>query len=320
MKAITVTKHGGPEVLLLTESPTPSPAPGQVLVEVSAAGINYIDTYQRQGVYPIPTPFVLGSEGAGRIVEVGPAVEDLSVGERVAWKAAPGSYATHVLLAATEALRVPAGLSDDVAAASLLQGLTAHYLATGAYPITEGDLVVVHAAAGGVGLLLTQMAKRFGATVIGTVSTVDKAAAATAAGADHVVDYESFVDLAKDLSQGRGAHAVYDGVGAATFDASLAALRPRGTMVLFGASSGPVPAFDPQRLNAGGSLFLTRPTLVHYTLDRGELVARADDVLGWIEKGELSVTIGGRYPLAEAARAHEDLEGRKTSGKLLLVP
>ena len=321
MQAIQVTAHGGPEVLEVVEAPLPEPGPGQVLVEIGAAGVNFIDTYRRAGIYPTATPFILGSEGAGTVLALGPGVTDLAAGSVVAWKeSATGSYATHALIAAEEAVIVPQGVSCQTAAAVMLQGLTAHYLALSAYPIQPGDLVVVHAAAGGVGLLLTQLAKRQGARVIGTVSSPEKAAAALAAGADHAVSYADFVDLAKSESDGRGAHAVFDGVGAATFDASLSALRTRGTLVLFGASSGPVPAMDPQRLNVGGSLFLTRPKLGDYTQDRSELIARTDDILGWVARGELSVTIGATFPLAEAREAHQALEGRLTSGKVLLIP
>lgn len=320
MRAIQVAAPGGPEVLDLVELPTPSPGPGQVLVSVEAAGVNYIDTYRREGIYPMPLPFIVGSEGAGRVTELGPGVTELEIGDLIAWKEAAGSYSTHAVVAVAEAIPVPDGVSAQTAAAVLLQGLTAHYLAFGSYAIQPGDVVVVHAAAGGVGLLLTQIAKLLGATVIGTVSTPEKAEIARAAGADHAVGYDEFVDLAKSISDGAGAHVVYDGVGATTFDDSLRALRVRGSMVLFGAASGPVPPIDLQRLNSGGGLFISRPALGWFTRDRDELLSRTTDLFGWIAKGELEVSIGGTYPLEAAADAHRDLEGRRTTGKLLLIP
>lgn len=322
MRAIQVQSHGGPEVLEVADVDVSSPGPGQVLVDVTASGVNYIDTYQRSGIYPMPLPLRLGIEGAGAVAAVGGGVTGLAVGDRVGWVAAPGSYAQQVVVDAVRAIPVPAGVSDETAAAVLLQGLTAHYLSTATYPVQPGDAVVVHAAAGGVGLLLTQMVKLRGGRVIATVSTDEKAVLARAAGADEVIRYDrvDFAPEVRRLTGGAGAAAVYDGVGRSTFDGSLASLRPRGMMVLFGAASGPVPPLDPQRLNSGGSLFLTRPTLVHYTLTREELLARAGDVFGWIAAGKLDVRIGGRYPLAGARRAHEDLQGRRTTGKLLLLP
>lgn len=293
-----------------------------MLVDVAASGVNYIDTYQRSGLYPIRAPFVPGLEGAGRIVALGEGVTGLSTGDRVGWAAAAGSYAEQAIVDAARAIPVPDGVADDVAAAVFLQGLTAHYLATSTYPVQQGDSVLVHAAAGGVGLLLTQIVKLRGGRVIATVSTDEKAELARAAGADEVIRYDQ-VDFSAEtrrLTAGRGVPAVFDGVGRTTFDGSLATLRPRGIMVLYGAASGPVPPVDPQRLNSGGSLFLTRPSLVHYTGTREELLARAGDLFGWIEAGKLDVRIGGRYPLADARRAHEDLEGRRSTGKLLLVP
>jgi NADPH2:quinone reductase len=322
MRAIQVNSYGGPEALQLVDVDTPQPGPGQVLVDVAASGVNYIDTYQRSGIYQVPLPLVLGLEGAGTVAAVGSGVTDLAVGDRVAWAAAQGSYAERALVAAAQAVPVPDGVSDEVAAAVPLQGMTAHYLASSTYPVQAGDTVIVHAAAGGVGLLLTQIVKMRGGRVIATVSTEEKAALARRAGADEVVRYDQvdFATEARRLTDGAGVAAVYDGVGRTTFDASLSTLRPRGTMVLYGASSGPVPPVDPQRLNSGGSLFLTRPSLGHYTATRAELLQRAEEVLGWIAAGKLDVRIGGRYPLAEAGRAHEDLQGRRTTGKLLLVP
>jgi len=322
MRAIQVNSYGGPEALQLVDVDTSRPGPDQVLVDVAACGVNYIDTYQRSGIYQVPLPLVLGLEGAGTVAAVGSGVTDLAVGDRVAWAAAQGSYAERVLVDAARAIRVPDGVSDEVAGAVPLQGMTAHYLATSTYPVQAGDTVIVHAAAGGVGLLLTQIVRMRGGRVIATVSTEEKAALARRAGADEVVRYDQvdFAAEARRLTGGAGVAAVYDGVGRTTFDASLSALRPRGMLVLYGASSGPVPPVDPQRLNSGGSLFLTRPSLGHYTATREELLERAGEVFGWIAAGKLDVRIGGRYSLAEAGRAHEDLQGRRTTGKLLLVP
>jgi NADPH:quinone reductase len=322
MRAIQVNSYGGPEALQVVDVDASEPGAGQVLVDVAACGVNYIDTYQRSGIYQVPLPLVLGLEGAGTIAAVGAGVTDLAVGDRVAWAAAQGSYAERVLVDAARAIPVPDGVSDEVAGAVPLQGMTAHYLATSTYPVQAGDTVIVHAAAGGVGLLLTQIVKMRGGRVIATVSTEEKAALASRAGADEVVRYDQvdFVAEARRLTGGAGVAAVYDGVGRTTFDGSLSSLRPRGMMVLYGASSGPVPPFDPQRLNSGGSLFLTRPSIGHYTATRAELLERAAQVFGWIAAGKLDVRIGGRYSLAEAGRAHEDLQGRRTTGKLLLVP
>jgi len=320
VRAIQVTEHGGPDVLALIDAPTPEAGDGQIVVSIAAAGLNYIDTYQRSGTYPIETPFILGMEGAGTVRAVGARVESVSVGDRVAWKEGLGSYAESVAIEAAEAVPVPEGVADDLAAAAILQGITAHYLATSTYPVQDGDWVVVHAAAGGVGQLLTQIVKLRGGHVLATTSTPEKAELATAAGADKVVAYDQMLDAAKELTDGVGVAAVYDGVGASTFDDSLAALRIRGTMALFGAASGPVPPLDPQRLNRGGGLFLTRPTLAHYTRDRDELTWRTNEIFGWIADGSLRVQIGQRYPLAEAAAAHRDLEARKTTAKSLLIP
>jgi NADPH2:quinone reductase len=322
MRAIVVSRHGGPEVLELTDVPAPQAGAGQLLVNVDAAGVNYRDVYERTGAppYAAAPPLVAGVEGAGTVAALGEGVTGFSVGQRVAWAAGPGSYAEQVAVDAGRAVPVPDGIAGEVAGATLLQGMTAHYLATATFPIKAGDTVLVHAAAGGVGLLLTQIAKLRGGRVIGTTSTDEKAQLARSAGADEVIGYEGFADRARELTDGRGVAAVYDGVGAATFDDSLSALRPRGTMVLYGAASGPVAPFDLPRLQAGGSLFLTRPSLQHYTLTREELLERAGEVFGWIAAGELRVRIGARYGLEDARRAHEDLEGRRTTGKLVLVP
>ena len=323
MQAIQVSRTGGPDVLELAELPEPEPGEGQLLVEVAAAGVNYIDTYHRSGLYPMPVPFVLGREGAGRVLTAGPGVEGFAHGDRVAWKESGGSYAQRVLVPAAEALPVPDGVGDEVAAAVPLQGLTAHYLVSSAYPIQPGDTVLVHAAAGGVGLLLTQFAVARGARVIGTVSTEVKAQLARSVGAAEVLNYAEVDDLAaavRELTGGDGVAAVYDGVGANTFDASLASLRPRGMLVLYGASSGPVPAFEPQRLAAAGSAFLTRPVLAHYTANRDELTWRAREVFDAVVAGDVDVHIGGRYALGDARAAHVDLQSRRTTGKLLLLP
>jgi NADPH:quinone reductase len=322
MRAVVVKEHGGPEVLQAREWPDPNPGPGQLLVEVAAAGVNFMDCYQREGRPPYrgSLPYVSGAEGAGTVAAVGPDVAGFAVGDRVAWTGQPGSYAERVVIPADRALPVPDGLDLEVAAAAMLQGMTAHYLCHSTYPVEPGDVVVVHAAAGGVGLLLTQMVVMRGGIVIATTSTGAKADLARQAGAQRVVGYPDFTDAVREVTGGAGAAVVYDSVGQATFDASLSALRPRGCMVLYGASSGPVPPLDPQRLNTGGSLFLTRPTLAHYIARRDELLQRADDVFSWIRNGQLTVRIGGRYPLADAARAHEDLQARRTTGKLLLLP
>jgi len=325
MRVVVGERLGGPEVLSATEQEAPRPGPGQVVVDVAAAGVNYMDIYQREGVanYRTEPPFAPGAEGAGTVTAVGEGVAGLAVGDHVAWAGLGGSYAEQVALPAKRVVPVPAGLNLQVAAAAILQGMTAHYLVTNTYPVHEGDVAVVHAAAGGVGLLLTQMVKRRGGIVVATTSggaSGEKAELALGAGADHVAGYDRFRAIVDDATEGAGAHVVYDGVGKDTFDDSLAALRPRGMMVLYGAASGQVPPFDPQRLNAAGSLFLTRPTLVHYIADTAELRWRAGEVFDWIAKGELDVRIGGTYPLAEAARAQDDLASRRTTGKLLLLP
>jgi NADPH2:quinone reductase len=322
MRAVVVKEHGGPEVLQLSDWPDPSPGPGQLLVNVAAAGVNFMDIYQRTGQPPYRggLPYVPGGEGAGTVAAVGPEVSGVAEGDRVAWAGVPGSYAEQAVVPADRAVPVPDGLDLEVAASAMLQGMTAHYLCHSTYPVAAGDPVVVHAAAGGVGSLLTQIVAMRGGVVIATTSTTAKAVIAQAAGAQYVTSYEDFTDVVREVTGGRGAAVVYDSVGQATFDASLAALRPRGYMVLYGASSGPVPPLDPQRLNTGGSLFLTRPTLVHYIMSRDELLQRSGDLFSWIKEGRLTVRIGGRYPLAETARAHEDLAARRTTGKLLLLP
>jgi NADPH:quinone reductase len=320
VRAVHVRRHGGPEVLELLDVPSPEPGPGEVLVDVAAAGINYIDTYHRSGLYPTEPPFVLGNEGAGTVAALGEGVTEFMVGERVAWNGVLGSYAEQAVVPAHQLIPVPFGVSVELAAAALLQGSTAHYLATSTYAVSAGDWALVHAAAGGVGLLLTQMVKLRGGHVLATVSTSEKAELARQAGADEVASYDDFARRARDVTGGEGLQVVYDGVGRTTFDASLDSLRPRGMMVLYGSSSGPVPPFDLQVLHTKGSLFITRPALVHYTRDRAEMLGRVTDLFDWIGAGQLAVRIGGRYPLHEARRAHEDLHGRRTMGKLVLVP
>jgi NADPH2:quinone reductase len=322
VRAIQVREHGGPDVLRIDEVDPPTAGPGDLLVDVAAAGVNYIDTYHRSGAYPTRPPFVPGMEGAGTVREVGADVTDFAPGDQVAWGTVTGSYAEQVVVPAAEAVAVPEGVTDETAAAAMLQGMTAHYLLKATYPVAEGDTVLVHAAAGGVGLLLTQWARNLGARVIGTVSTQAKEDLARAAGAEEVIRYteQDVAAAVRDLTGGKGVAVVYDGVGKDTFDASLASLRRRGTLVVFGASSGPVPPFDLQRLNSGGSLFVTRPTLAHHTAERDELVMRASEVFEEIAAGRLDFRIGARYPLADAAKAHDDLQSRRTTGKLLLIP
>lgn len=322
MKAIVVSRTGGPEVLEWRDRDPGAPGPGQARIAVRAAGVNYIDVYFRTGLYPRPLPFAAGLEGAGVVEALGPDVRGLAVGDRVAWASVPGSYAQAVVAPVQVLVRVPAGVSDDVAAAAMLQGMTAHYLCRAAFPVKSGDTALVHAAAGGVGLLLVQMLRGLGATVIATCSTADKEKLAREAGAAHVIRYSEveFQPEVRRLTGGRGVDAVYDAVGRTTFEGSLRSLRPRGMLVLYGQSSGPVPPFELRQLNDLGSLFLTRPSLAHYTATREELEQRAADVLGMISRGELRLRIDHEYPLAEAAQAHRDLEGRKTAGKLLLRP
>jgi NADPH2:quinone reductase len=321
VRAIQITENGGPEVLNVVDLPTPEPKPGEVVVEVGAAGVNYIDTYHRGGVYKVDLPLVLGLEGAGRVAAVGDGVEDVAVGDRVAWTNTPGSYAEHVAVPAEETVPVPDAVDDVSAVGALLQGMTAWILVNTTYPVQAGDDVLVHAAAGGVGLLLTQLATGRGAGVIATVSTPEKEELARAAGAAEVLRYSD--DLARqvrDLTDGVGVAVAYDGVGKSTFDASMDSLRRRGMLVLFGAASGPVPPVDPQRLNAGGSLYLTRPTLFHHISTREELLATASAVYTEVAEGRLDVRIGHRYGLDEARTAHEDLHARRTTGKVVLIP
>jgi NADPH2:quinone reductase len=307
MRAVVVTEPGGPDVLEVQELPRPEPGAGQVLVEVAASGVNFIDVYKRQGVYPMPVPFVMGEECAGRVVAVGAGVTESAVGDAVAAASTPGTHATHAVIDAARAVPVPDGVPLDVAGAAMLQGMTAHYLVNSTYPLTADETVLLHAAAGGVGQLLVQFAKAKGARVIGTVGSAAKVAIARERGADEVIRYDEVDDLAAAVREVApdGVDVVYDSVGKATFDASLASLRPRGMLVLVGGSSGQVPPFDIQRLNRGGSLFLTRPTLAHYTADRDELRWRTTELFAAIASGRLTVSIGGRYSL---------------DGKLLILP
>ncbi|MGW4247823.1 quinone oxidoreductase family protein [Nocardia sp. NPDC004722] len=321
MRAIQVSEHGGPEVLRYVEVPDPQVGAGQLLVKTQAAGINFIDTYIRTGRYPTPVPYVPGSEGSGVVTAVGPDVTDFLIGDRVAWAAAPGSYAEQVIVPAAVAIPVPDGVNAEIAASALLQGMTAHYLIESIYKPSPDDAVLVHAGAGGVGLILTQLLSARGVRVITTVSTDDKEKLSRDAGAAEVLRYEEDVAArVRELTGGVGVAAAYDGVGASTFESSLAATRIRGMVALFGGASGPVPPFDLQRLNPLGSLFVTRPTLAHYTRDRAELLWRSGDIMNAVADGTLHVRIGGSYPLAQAEQAHRDLESRKTTGSIVLVP
>ncbi|MFQ5828367.1 MAG: quinone oxidoreductase [Candidatus Methylomirabilia bacterium] len=328
MKSIRVHQYGGPEAMKLEELATPTPGPGEAVVKVEAAGVNFIDIYQRAGLYPRggvlkgALPVLLGLEGAGTVEAIGSSVKEVKAGDRVTWQGVPGSYATHAVVPSDRLVVLPAKLSFQDGAAAMLQGMTAHYLAMTTYPLKPGESCLVHAAAGGVGLLLCQIAKMRGARVIGTVSTEAKAKLAREAGADEVILYthQDFEAGVKRLTNGKGLPVVYDSVGQTTFDKSLNCLAPRGYLVLYGASSGPVPPFDPQILNTKGSLFLTRPSLVHHVATREELLQRAGEVLGWIADGKLRLRVERTYPLAEAGEAHEALAGRQTTGKLLLLP
>jgi NADPH:quinone reductase len=322
MNAIRVHATGGPEALRFELTPTPTPGPGQVLIQVEAIGVNFIEVYQRTGLYAVALPAIPGSEAAGTVAALGPGVTSPRVGDRVASMNVLGAYAEMALAAADRVVPLPAAVSSRVGAAVLLQGMTAHYLAGTTRPLAAGDTCLIHAAAGGVGLLLTQIAKRRGARVIGTTSTREKAALAREAGADEVILYteQDPVAAVKRLTGGVGVQVVYDSVGRTTFDGSLDCLAPRGLLALFGQSSGPVAPIDPQVLNRKGSLFLTRPTLHHYVATRGELLERAAQVLEWVSAGQLKVRIWREYPLAQAADAHRALESRATTGKLLLVP
>lgn len=322
MKAVRIHTPGGPDALRYEDVSEPAPSAGQAAVRLGACGVNYIDVYFRTGQYKTQLPLTLGLEGAGSVTAVGAGVTDVKVGDRVAWTGVPGSYAQVAVVPADRLVKLPDGLSFKDGAAAMLQGMTAHYLAVSTYPLKKGDTCLVHAAAGGVGLLLCQMARMRGATVIGTVSTDEKAALAKAAGADHVIVYTKtdFEAEVKRLTGGAGVHVNYDGVGASTFDKGLNCLRPRGLMVLYGQASGPVPPLDLQILNARGSLFVTRPSLNHHIASRAELLERAGEVLGWIRDGKLKLRVEHQFPLAEAAEAHRQLEGRKTTGKILLIP
>lgn len=315
-RVLTVPRNGGSDVLVVEDRPDPVPGEGQVVVDVAAVGVNFIDVYQRQGVYPVPTPFVLGSEGAGTVRDTG---------ERVAWAQVLGSGASVAAIPVDQLVAVPDGLDLETAAAAMLQGMTAHYLVNSTYAVQPGDVCLVHAAAGGVGQLLVQLIKAKGARVVATAGSEEKLRIAADLGADHTVDYSAYAspdDLAAAIvdAAGGGVDVAYDGVGKATFDASLASLRPRGLLALFGGASGQVPPFDLQRLNSGGGLYVTRPSLAHYTATREELLERGTAILEDLAAGRLRIEIGGRYPLADAARAYDDLEGRRTTGKLLLVP
>jgi NADPH:quinone reductase len=325
IRAVVVTTNGGPEVLEVQSLPVPKFGPGQLLVEVEASGVNFIDVYKREGLYPVPTPFVLGDECAGRVLAVGADVTEFAPGEVIATAAGKGTHATACIVDADKAVPVPPEVSAELAAAAMLQGMTAHYLVNSTYQVKPGVEVLVHAAAGGVGRLLVQLATAKGAHVIGTVGSAEKEQVASTAGAAVVIRYDR-IDSADELAQAvraasdGGVNVVYDGVGKSTFDASLASLRPRGLLVVFGGASGQVPPFDIQRLNHGGSLFVTRPTIAHYVASREELLWRAHDVLGSIADNALRVAIGGRYSLAQAADAYRDLEARRSTGKLLVIP
>ncbi len=322
MQAIQVSETGGPEKLRLVELPVPEPKAGEVRVRVEAAGINYIDTYQRSGLYPLPLPVTLGLEIAGTVTALGAGVTGFKLGERVGSARASGGYAGEAIAPAAHLVRVPESVSSQTAAALLLQGLTAHYLACDTFPLKAGDTALVHAAAGGVGLLLVQIAKLRGARVIATVGTEAKAELARGAGADEVVIYtrDDFTAAARKFSGGKGVDVVYDGIGKDTFEASLNSLRPRGMLVCYGNASGPVAPFAPLLLSQKGSLFLTRPTLLHYTQTTAELQGRTTDLFRWVAEGKLKVRIGATYPLAQAAEAHRALESRGTTGKVLLIP
>jgi NADPH2:quinone reductase len=324
MHAIEVSETGGPEVLRYVDTPAPTPGPGEVLIKAEAIGVNYIDTYFRSGQYPRSLPFILGQETSGTVVDTGEGVDGFTAGDRVATAAASGGYAEYATAPASFTVALPDGVAADVAASALLKGLTAHYLLKSVYPVQAGDTVLVHAGAGGVGLILTQWAHLLGVRVLATVSTPEKERLSRQAGADEVLPYpgdaDEFGARIRALTDGAGVAAVYDGVGATTFDASLASLAVRGTLALFGAASGPVPPFDPQRLNAAGSVFLTRPSLAHFVRTAQEFSWRAEELFAAIAGGDITVEVGGRYPLADAARAHRDLQGRKTTGSVVLLP
>ena len=322
MWGVQIDQPGGPEEMAFRELPDPVAGAGEVVVEVAASGVNYIDTYQRTGLYPVPLPYTLGLEGAGTVTEVGAGVDDVAVGDTVAWATVPGSYATKAAVPASKLMRVPESVPLDVAAAVPLQGMTAHFLTTDTFPLAAGDRCLVHAGAGGVGLLLIQIAKLKGAEVFTTVGSAEKAELASAAGADHTILYDEvdFAEAIASIAGPRPIDVVYDGVGRAVFATSLTVLRPRGMMVTFGNASGPPDPVAPLELSANGSLFLTRPTLFHHIESREVIQRRADDLFGWMDAGELDFRIGARYDLEDAAEAHRALEGRRTTGKVLLVP
>jgi len=322
MLAIQVSEAGGPEVLTPVERPIPTPKPNEAVVQIKAAGVNFIDVYFREGRYSALLPFVNGQEGAGIVTAIGSEVTSVKPGDRVAYTGSLGSYAEYAAVPANRLIRIPEGLDFEQAAAAMLHGMTAHYLSHSTYQLQKGETALVHAAAGGVGLLLVQMAKKIGARVIATAGTADKAKLARDAGADACIIYSEsdFEKETRRLTNDKGVDVVYDGVGKATFDKDLNLLRPRGYLVLFGGASGAVPPFDLIKLSQKGSLYITRPTLAHYTATREELEWRASDVLGWVKNGELKLRIYKKYSLREAAQAHRDLEGRKTTGKLLLIP
>ncbi len=322
MKAIRVEQHGGPEVLQLREAPTPQPSKGQALVRLEASGVNFIDVYHRTGLYPLPLPFIPGTEGAGVVESVGTEVTEVKTGDRVAYAMGAASYAESSVMPAWKLVRLPEWLSDQEAATAMLQGLTAHYLLRSTYEVKKGDPILIHAAAGGVGLLMCQIAKHLGAFVIGTVSTEEKAKKAKEAGANEVILYtkSDFLEQTKEITRGSGVAAVYDSVGKTTYEKSLDCLRPRGILVLFGQSSGPVPPLNPSTLAQKGSLFLTRPSLAHYMLTREELMQRTNELFDWIQSGVVKLHLDSTFPLAQAADAHRRLESRASSGKILLLP
>lgn len=322
MKAIRIHEHGGPDTLTHEEIDVPEPQAGQALIKVEAAGLNYIDTYHRTGLYPVDLPLTLGLEGAGTVESVGTGVSDFAKGDRVAWAGCPGSYAEYVAAPAEKIVKIPDGVAFDTAAAAMLQGMTVHYLTHSTYPLKSGDTALVHAAAGGVGLIMVQIAKMLGARVIGTCGTAEKGQLARAAGADDVILYteKDFEEETRKLTDGTGVDVAYDSVGKSTWEQSMNCLKPRGYLVLFGNASGAVPPIDPLVLSQKGSLFLTRPTLASYTLTREELLGRANDILGWIDAGKLDIRIDRTVPLAEAAEAHKALESRATKGKVLIQP
>jgi NADPH2:quinone reductase len=322
MKAIQIKQTGGPEAMELADLPVPQPKPNEAVVKIVAAGVNFIDVYNREGRYKAPLPFVLGQEGAGVVSAIGSDVRDVAIGDRVAYTNVLGSYAEYAAVPADRLVKIPDGVSEREAAAAMLQGITAHYLAHDTYPLKKGETALIHAAAGGVGLLLVQMAHNIGARVIGTVSTEEKDKVAREAGADEIIFYmqSDFETEAKRLTGGKGVDVVYDSVGKTTFEKGLNVLRPRGVMVLFGGSSGAVPPFDPLTLTQKGSLYLTRPSIGHYIITRQELQQRAGALFGMIREKKLKLRIEHVYPLQQAVQAHRDLEGRKTTGKLLLIP